>query len=187
MTDALQRLVDGLVEGLDVYAGRNVDQDNEGGNFKRLGVEQSLGAVIQYLLEINTRDDLRTPLLTLHGALADLDRGTVHPLLEKAVGDGRPKNVSKDVFDLAVASAAVELFRKDGDTLPDALRKASRHIGKTSAQLREWRKKLRQGEQRAEAKRMYDITLEDAEESGDTPGIAARHVVEFLKDKNPKA
>ena len=78
------------------------------------------------------------------------------------------------------------LFREDGDTLPDALRKVARHIGKTPEQLNDWRKRVHQNKQRPEAQRLYDDALEKARASGHTPGVAASLAVELLKDKNPK-
>ena len=113
--DAEQRLSllhDRLAEAHKVFKKPQRADEKDAPHYQREGVVMALGAVLTFLQGEGVGVHVNAPLITLLGAIADIDNGRSNPLLErrKRKGPGAPPIALERALRLATASAAVTLL-----------------------------------------------------------------------------
>jgi hypothetical protein len=192
--DDMARLREGLAAARSKYKGDNSEVD-------RRSAAEALHAVNVFLRSRTSAGDIDAeslvPLVSLLGALADVEEGHSRPMLEPSQKKaGRPK-ISQNYENLwATASAAITFLMEGDFTEEQAAREVARLLEKYHLPLpgaREglpwkkltgWRDKLNQGEPGGTAQDMQRSQVALFRQWADIgPGIALQIVFEGLGNK----
>ena len=155
----------------------------------RIGAIAAINAVAEFVRSIEQfhRDGLADPLIAISNALTDLDEGAKqHPMLTpKKASGGRPDITERQAL-RAEAAATMELAMQAGMGLEEAARMVAVHLQNRGVHIRghdqnltwdtvkQWRDRLRSGDQEDFAAQYYRDLIETPRPLGADPSTVKK-------------
>jgi len=169
LPDAYRELLEGLY-----YANELFETKEDAG---REGIAMACHAVARFIAVTHQPPLLAAPLLSLRGAILDLERGVSNPIINPDAATGRRSRSALKKHASTVAAVCLEVLVELGDPLDEAASRVARQVSNwrvmgdqevTATTLKNWRNQARGAP--VDERAAFDLMRKDLLACSDTRG-----------------